>query len=263
MTSNQLKRMACTTRATDFSTATIGGAVSTSELTGATVGETLFEMPSTAEGSGDGARVQRGKEFLANTSSDDLGSAKIYFPNWLADFGAGTDTIVLIPLSPEDEGKVFRLIGFDVDGDPISLAVTLGSGAETVSGDLLSDLQRATVHDPETEELAALVGAVFIERGNGTPLGEIPPGFFSATAELDAWAAATLNDSATATSAAADPSGASWTRARTLATALNVATGTLSAGAAQGYWLRLTVKEGMPASPDVEYAVTIEGNDLG
>ena len=264
MTGAQLKRKAATTIAEDFSTTNIGGAMSSTELTGA-IAETLFEMPSTAVGSGLGSRVQRGKEFIHNTSTDDLASARIYFPNFLADWGAGNDTVGLTPAHEDDDGKIVRLVGFSSVPSPASLSVTLGAeGVQVFSSDLLSDLQRVTVHDPVTNELVPLAADLIVKRGNGTLLGHIPAGYYSGTAEIDAWAPGTLNDTTTAATAASDPSGAAWTRPRDFASGLNVAnSGTLTAGAAQGYWLRLTVKEGLSPNPDLEYLPTIEGNDLG
>lgn len=264
MTGSQLKRKAAATIAEDFSTTNVGGAMSATELTGA-IAETLFEMPSTAVGSGDGSRVQCGKEFIHNTSDDDLAAARIYFANFLLDWGAGNDTVGLTPSHEDDQDKVVKLVGFSSVPGPAVLSRTLGaSGVQVFTGDLLSDLQRLTVHDSDTDDLVPLAGALLVKRGNGTELGAIPAGYYSGTAEIDAWAPGTLNDTTTAATAAADPAGATWTRPRDYASGLLVAnSGTLTAGAAQGYWLRWTVKEGLGPNPDLEYIPTINGNDLG
>lgn len=264
MTGSQLKRKAATTIAEDFSTTNVGGAMSGTELTGA-IAETLFEMPSHAVGSGLGNRTQKGKEFIHNTSGDDLASARIYFPNFLLDWGAGNDTVGLTPEHEDDEDKIVRLVGFSSVPAPAVLSRVLGaSGVQVFTGDLLSDLQRLTVHDPFTDALTPLAGALLVKRGNGTLLGRIPAGYYSGTAEIDAWAPGTLNDTSTAATAASDPSGATWTRPRDFTSGLNVAnSGTLTAGAAQGYWLRWTLKEGLGPNLDLEYIPTIDGNDLG
>jgi hypothetical protein len=266
---SHLKRVASTVRAADFADEDIGGALTDTELTGTTVGETLFEMPSTAEGSGDGSRVQYGKEGIANTHpTDNLINAKIFFPNFLADWGSGTDTVVLTSSSEDDDDTKFaRLFGFDINGDPIVLEVALDGTAEAVSLDLMSDLQRVTIHEDDVDNdypLVATAGTLTITRGNDTVLGEIPAGYYSATAEIDAWLPATLNDTTTADDPATSPSGASWSRPRNIASALAVANGgELSAESKQGIWLRLTVKEGMPPSYDVEYLPAIYGHAQG
>ena len=263
MTGSQLKRKAASVIAEDFSTTSVGGAMSATELTGA-IAETLFEMPSTGVGSGDGDRVQYAKEFIHNTSSDTLYSALIYFANWLKVWGAGNDTVGLTTSHPDDEGKTVRLIGYSSTPAPVQFTMTLGAPSTQIfSGDILSDLRRVLVYDDEGD-LSPLVGQLTIRRGNGDELGYIPPGYCSATGEMDAWLPDTLNDTTTAATAAAEPSGATWSRPIGWASGLQVANaGTLTPGDAQGIWLRLTVGEGLPPSPEVEYLPTIRGNDAG
>lgn len=263
---SELVRKAAAQLAADFTTANVGGGPTGPVLTGNVVGETLFEMAGNEDGSGLGDRVQRGKEFIANENpTDDFANAVIWLPNALDDWGAGSDTITFQSDNPLDDAtKKARAIGEDINTDPICLETALGGVTETPSIDVLTWLSRVTLHDSVSDALVPAAGNITIRRGNGTILGIIPADYFSATQEVDIFLAGTLDDTETIATAGVDPLGATWSRPRTLAAAISVANGgLLTGGSAQGVWLRLTVREGIKPSVDVEYLPAISGQAVG
>ena len=264
LSSSDLRLFEPATVAADFSTASVGGAMSANELVGS-IGEILFEMPSSEDGSGDGDKVQRAKVFYKNKSTDtDLSQGKIWIANALDDFGAGMDTVGMTSSSADDDATMFyRCIGYDVNSDPIVLEVAGDGITQALTVDQVSFLSRVSSHLDDSGSgypLQAVVGDVTIKRGNGTTLGVIPAGYSSATQEIDLWLAATLGDTATIATAAEDPAGASWSRPRTYATAGSVAnSGVLTAETGQAVWLRETIKEGIQPSRDVQVILAIDG----
>lgn len=264
VTKSNLKRHAGAVVAVDFTTADIGGAIG-DELSGSAPGETFFEMPSTEAGSGDGDRVQYGKEFIANNHADeDLINGKIWIPNALDDFGAGMDTMIGFSDSEDDDStKFLRYIGLDVSGDPVTYDVNMDGLDEVVTLDQMTWVSRVTCHLVSSGDLTPTAGTVTLKRGNGTVLGVIPAGYFSASNEVKIALSATLDDTVTISDAADtddDLSGYTFSRPRTLADAISCAnSGRIPGGSAQGYFLELTVREGMPPSLDVEYLPAIAG----
>lgn len=267
MDASNLRLFAPTTVAVDFSTEDIGGAMSATMLT-ALLGEILFRMPSHEWESGSGDRVQYGKAFMKNThGSTDFGNAVMWIANALDDWGAGQDTITFQSDSADDDsGIFFRAIGYDVNGDPVQLD-TAGNGVtEAASSDQLTHISRVTVHEDNAGEgypVTPTAGNVTIRRGNGTVLGVIPAGYWSATGEVKIALAGALNDTLTITNAG-DPdddlSGFTFEKPRTYADGIALAnSGVLTAGAGQGFWLEETVKEGMKPSRDVQIVLAIDG----
>lgn len=256
--SSDLKLYKPTVPAVDFSTADIGGAKTTNLASPANLNEICFLMPVD-----ESAQVQYAKAFVANDNAEDSPTAvKVWLANALDDWGVNETTgAAQGDASGDDDGKFVRFYGHDSTGEPISLDVLLDEDEVVATGDVLTKLQSVELRDQSTGELVAAAADIVIYR-NATALGVIPAGAYTATSEFDVWLPATLNDTTTAATAAAAPSGSSFSRPRTEATALSVAnSGVLTAGSAQGVWYKWTLPADTKSRGDIQVILGIRWND--
>lgn len=240
-----------------LATEDVGGAIGTGTISGAVVGEIFGSMPATGS-----QQVQYSKVFFENSNTlDDLDNSKIFLVNGLADGPGGNHTISVQSTSADDNsGKQVRLNGLNSVPEPDFELRPLNGTTEVFGATNFGSLLVATLHDVVTGELTPAVGAITI-RKNGQVLGIIPPGYYSATREIDLGLASALDDTATSDDAATAPSGISFSRPTTFGAGLEVAnSGTLSAEAAQGIWLRWTLAANRIPTPDVEIVLGIGGD---
>lgn len=253
----------CSSPPADFTTTPIGGAISVNTINSALLEEVLFKMSSAAEGGGD--RTQRSKFFVKNThSTEPLTSAKIYLPLSLDDWGTNDQTVAVQAVNTDDDDKFVRFKGHDTNGDPIQLDVNVDGTTMAATSSTYTAFQSCEVRSQSTGELAAVTSGniLSIYRNGATKLGEIIEGFYFASSEFDIWLPATLDDSITATDAGTDPSGVSWSRPRTEATALSVAnSGSLTAGSAQGIFVRWTLPETTKPRSVIQIPIMVIGDD--
>lgn len=257
---NWVKLYKPSVQAVDWTTANIGDEISANEANKNLLSEIFFSMPSYA--SGGGTRIQRAKMFALNThETEDLTGGKVYMPNAFDDWGVNDLTVAAQgDASGDDDDKFIRFLGHDTNGDPIALEVSLSGNTIVPTSNSLTKLQSAESRDDLTGEYAALEHDVNILRGGVTNLGKIPGDFYTGTGEFDIWLPSTLNDDTTAANAETDPSGASWSRPRTLLTALDIAnSGVLTAGAAQGMWQRWQLPETTKPRFDLQVLIAVAG----
>ncbi|MFA5505784.1 MAG: hypothetical protein WC314_19915 [Vulcanimicrobiota bacterium] len=260
---NWLKLYKPSVQAVDFSTENIGGAISENEANQNMIGEIFFEMPSLA--ADGGVNTQIAKLFALNThETEDLTNGKIYLPNAMDDWGANDQTAAAAGhASGDDDDKFIRFLGHDTNGDPIALEVSLSGDTVVATSNSMTALQSVEARDDTSGELTATAHPVKVLRGGATELGFVPGGYYTATSEFDLWLPATLNDTTTAADAATDPSGASWSRPRTLSTAVAIAnSGVLTAGAAQGVWQRWQLPERTKPRWDLQVLIAVAGSSF-
>lgn len=246
--------------AASFTTSPIGGAIAATEVTGNTVNEVFFRMSS--EPAGGSVRTQRQKHFIKNTHpTEDLTEAKIFLANSLDDWGAFTDNVSVVSTNEDDMDIKTRFIGEDSDGNPIQIESNVNGLTSVPSVSQLTDLHSVESRDQATSILQPSRGALRIYRG-ATLLGEQPQGKWSASSEFKFWLPASLNDSGTATDASTDPAGVSWSKVRTIETALSVAGGTLGAGDAQGLWTLWTLQAGTRPRYDLQIVMGVYGTEF-
>lgn len=258
--SSYIKLLKPTTQAVDFTTANIGGAKTANQALPANVHEIMFRMAV----SPDETLTQYGKSFVGNShSTEALEASRIFLLNALDDWGVNTDTATAQGHSSgDDDGKFVRFAGFDSNGDAIALEALLDGDDIVATANTLTSLQSAELRDQATGALIAAERDILISRG-ATLLGIIPAGYYCATSEFDIWLPATLNDTTIADNAETAPSGASWSRPRTVASGLSVAnSGVLTAGAAQGIWYRWTLPQAAKPRFDIQVVISVYGESF-
>lgn len=238
----------------------IGGAASATKITGSTIGEVLFAMAANAASGGD--KTQYGKLFQANDGDEDLTDAVMWLANGMDDSdGTGYTTTAQSTSAADGSNKTLRVIGNDSTGDAQDEFALAGTSVAT--GSIAFEERWAVeLRDTSTGALTPAAGTITIKE-NGVTIAVIPPGAYSATAEIDFGLAATLDDTATTTNAATAPSGITFARPRTVGAGTAVAnSGTLTSGTMQGLWLRWTCAEARRPSPDIEIYPLCEGDTV-
>lgn len=232
------------TVATSFSTANVGGGIGA--LSVASLGDTFFNM--TANGSGGGDLFQYAKVFDKNDhASLPASNYGIYSANWLDDL-SGNDLLGFSSSSALDVHDLL-LVGYSSGGAPQSETITL-NGTTQVNSSFIFGATKVRIISP-TQTVAN--GPITITH-NGSTIGIIPVGMWSATNEIDMGLESAIDDTNTIADASTAPAGVAFTRTRTETAKLLVAggTGTLPSQSAQGIWLRWTLAEQMISSPEFQ-----------
>jgi len=252
----------CATRPLSFSTSNVGGAASATPITGGSIGEVHFPMASLA--TGEGNNVQYSKCCAQNDhSTDDADSVKFYILNALTTWGSANYVTVAFATAPTDLKA--RVVGF-LAGVEYAEEFTVNA-TSTNSPSQTDDLQRIEFRNGSTSALEGVAGDATI-KNSSTTIGICPgpivtsagtiPGRYTATGEIAIGLHASLDDSATITDASTAPGSVTFSTIRTLATALSVGSGgTIAAGSYQSIWSRLTAKERVKTSSDVQVVLAM------
>lgn len=238
----------------------IGGAKTTTTITGGAIGELLFAMSANASGGGD--KIQRQKLFQANDhDTQDLAEAKMWLANAMAQGTGGAKVTRAQSTSAADGGgKYLRVIGNDASADALDEFPTAGTSMASGS---IAMLERwvVTLHDEATDALVAAAGNITIYHDDQV-VAIMPAGAYSVNGEIEIGLAATLDDTATFANAGTNPAGITFSAPRTFETGIDVAnSGVLTAGSAQGFYLRWTCAEARRASADVEIYPLVRGDE--
>lgn len=249
----------------DISTA--GGAVSSTLLTGATVGEILTRLKAKASGTPDNAgdiRQQWQKLFscVKSSASESIFDGCYYIGNGLTrPSGAGQPKLTT---TADESGKVARFIGPNNAGTAIIVQdVTLTStpGDHSPASNM-AWIERVQIRDADTGAPAVLAAAAAVKVGADT-VGSIRAGLGWATGEVQLATVASVSDSGTTTNRRTAPGGLTFYRAYTLAAARYVradsGNATLAPGEEQGIWLQQTLQPGMPAFNGVKLDLRVNG----
>lgn len=266
VTKTDMKLFAPATVATSFSTANVGGAISATQVSGATLNEIFFTMAANAAAGGD--RVQHAKIFDKNDhASDQIDNYGIWLANALDDLTTSSVISLVSTSASDDATKKVRLIGFNASGDVIQEEVAL-NGTSTVTGTLSfsqavsgQEKLRVEVRLVSGGALTTAAGEITVTH-NSVSIGVVPATLKTATNEIDIGIEAAIGGSSVIALASTAPSGITFTRPRTAATKIVVdgGTGTLEFGEAQGIWLRWTLNETMNPSSKIQNAIVGEGD---
>jgi hypothetical protein len=238
-----------TTIATSFSTSTIGGAKTATNLTSATLDELIFST--SAEASGGSNVVQYAKIFLANTHATDAASSVgVWIANSL-DTPAAAAVVKFVSSSTSDNTtKKILIKGYDSSGVPQSEYRTLNGTTEVTSSLTYSvtTARNLTCEYVDADNVRANSVGIITVTHNVTVLGYIPAGCSFAATGIAIGVTATVDDSQTTTNASTAPSGISFSAPNlTAEKILTNGSGALAAGVAQGYWIRVTLTPGQQA----------------
>lgn len=258
-----IKAYKCATPPADFTTSTIGGGPSATEINAGLLEEVHFKMSSALSGGGD--RVQISKYFLKNThSTEPLTEAKVYLPLSVDDWGVNDTTAVVQGVTTDDDDKFVRFIGHDTAGDPIQYDVNIDGTNQAASSDTLTAFQSWECRSQSTGALTAVSAGnrLDVYRGGVTKLGSLLELYYSGSSGFQIWLPASLDDTTTTVDAATDPSGASWSKPNLESAAISVAnSGSLTAGAAQGVWSKWTLPETTKPRSDIQVLTGLIGDD--
>jgi hypothetical protein len=234
-------------------TSPVGGAISATQILGATIGEVFRTI--TANPAGSSSQVRYQKVFYKNTNASlPLNAATIFLANSLDDTpGNGTCT-VQSDNSADGSALQAQVIGIDNTGTP-NQEILILNGTNLVTGVVVwSQVWKVIIQANGTSTPTATTGNITVSVG-GIVLGAVPAGFYSATAEIKISAASALNDASSSVNDLTAPAGFVFTKPRTYNTGLNVAnSGSLTAGAGQGTWVQQTIPAGLATSTDVQIA---------
>lgn len=239
--------------------APMGGAKSSTQITGSAIGEIFFTMA--AAGSGGGAKIQYSKVFWWNDhASDDLANAKVHIANALDTPAAGNNLMSGVSAGSGDNNtKKLRFIGKNSAGVPAFEDVTMNGTTEVTGAAQFSEIHAVELRLVSGSALTTAAGDITIKK-NGVTLGIIPAGYSCAIAEVDIGLAATLDDTATSTNPGTAPAGITFSRPRDHAGGLAVAnSGTLTHQTGQGVWLKWTCAEERLSSPDLQLVLKLQG----
>lgn len=254
---SDMKLIEATTMPASFSTSTVGGAIGSTQITSASIGQVHFTMASNASGGGD--KVQYSKFFDKNDhATDTVNNYGVWIYNAMDTLGTAATISFASSSASDDSTKKLHVIGKSTGGAAQSEYVTM-NGTSTVTTSLTyTGRWRVIVRNSSTNAVTATAGDVTATFSAST-VGIIPTGLYSGTAEIDIGLASAIDDSATITDASTAPSNVNFTRPRTQGAMLVVdgGTGTLEAQEAQGIWSRLTLPELM--NPSAEVQVDIRG----
>lgn len=255
---SDLKLFQAATMATSFSTASVGGAISATEITGATIGEVLFTMAANS-GSG-GTKTQYAKAFYKNDhASDDLTTSVIYILNSLDAVPSNGTTSVQSSSASDDGTKFVRVIGEDASGNAQNEDITCNGTTSAAGALTFSKIFRCELRATTGGALTNAAGDITITRSSA--LGAIPTGYNTATGELDFFLESTLDGSTTIADASTEPAGSpTWVRVNAVGEGESVAnSGTLTSQSAQAIWFRWQVEQDANPSSDVSVVVDISG----
>ena len=239
----------------------VGGAKSSTPITGAGLSEVFFAFASYSSGGGD--NVQHAKVCASNDhGSLSAYGVKFFLLNALTAWGSTNYVNVAFDTAPTDLKA--RIVGFE-SGTEFAEEFTVNS-TSTNSSEQTDDLKRIEFRNGTSGDLEGVAGSATIKNGS-TTIGICPgpintesgtiPGRYSATAEVDIGLEPSgLDDSVvlpSPTTPVTPPTGVTFSRPRTLATGLSVGSGgTIAAGSYQSIWERLTAYERVLTSGDVQ-----------
>lgn len=258
-----LKLYQATTMAASFSTSNVGGGASVTQITGGSIGEMFFSMPSNLFGGAGGTKTQYTNVKAKNThSTDSLESGMLYAANSLDDNTAAGAVKVSSSSVDDDATKYVRVIGLDNGGSstPQTDDITM-NGTIEVTGVKTFKTSGVCVCEVRATTGGALIAAdddITIKVGTQT-LGIIPRGRKTAIAFFSFGIDGSLNTSGTIADAGTAPSGITFTKPRTAAAATGLPA-TLTAGSYITIWGRWQLPEGLQPNPDWEAVIRLRGN---
>lgn len=254
--SSDIKLCKCTTPPVDYTTASVGGAISAGPtyITGSSSNEIFFTMDPNALGGA--SLVQTNKIFFRNNSAtDDAKNCSVYIENFLDEIPANAILTFQSDSALDDATYFVRTLGFDNSGNPIQIDVTLNGTTLVSSVSNMRYISRSEVRSVSTGALVTCNGNITV-RSSVTTLGIVPFGLRSGTREISILMEAALDSTTTIATTAANPSGTFFSP-RTQATALAFFGNLVFTGGphAQGVWIRQTIPAATLGSDAIDHAL--------
>lgn len=264
VTASDLKLYAATSIADDDTTAQ-GGAINTSdEVTGSTANEVFPAAVYAAAGGSDITHYY--KMFFKNTSATNLTAAKIWIDNLLLAFGVSGFLKASSSSATDSSTYKLRIHGLDSGGTEREEYLSLNGLTEVTSSYQYSEIHNVCKVNGSYVPVVA-VGDITIKIST-TTIGKIPAGYYTANGEVKLALEITLDDTNTSTNRLTSPNDGGATpidftfyEAQDYASGLAVAnSGILTAGSAQGLWVKRVACAGTYTSDRVDYVIKIQGS---
>lgn len=227
-------------------------------MTGAVVGEWFSKLSAPEPESETAYLDEFAKAFECNTNAHehDLENALWWVANLLDD--VVTPGFFRIQSSSAADNSTKKQRTWMLVGSSLIFEDIIYNGTTQVTGFQLC----AAAY--RTRTLLSINDAPATLTGNGAfacgsqQLGGQPANLGWATGECDFGAVATLDDDGTSENRLVAPDGMSFSRCRSVATALSL--GTLTAGSGRGLWGRLRLRRGMPPVARVDLKPRVKGS---
>jgi hypothetical protein len=199
--------------------------------------------------------------YNANLSSQSIYSALFWLRNSL-DLLPGNSTLIFFSDSASDDTtRKVRVLGKDSGGVAVQEELTLNGVTPVTTVTVWSKVSRVELRLVTGSALTNSIGSIAVRSSTGpTTLGYIPVGRNSATGEIDIGVENVLDGSTTIATAAAAPSGVTFSRPRTAASGLSAIGGTIAAGSGQGIWVRWILEELSKPSLAAQVALVFTGS---
>jgi len=255
---NEVKAYQADVMPSGLTTTGVGGAITAYEITNGTPGEVLPSLASSLSGGGD--KQICAKWFFKNESaSDDLPSAKFFCENLMDPGPTGNHNVTIRPSgSGDDSTRVAKVIGFDSSGAQLVESVPLNGDADVSTVATFSEV--VCVESRLASGALVRSASAWTIKKDTTVVATPPAGSYGATSEVEFWLETTLNGSTTISLATDTPSGSTFSRPKTYASGLAVATGTLTHGDSQAIWEKWVNPERRATSPDFELLTCLQGD---
>lgn len=251
-----------TTVATSFSTASVGGAKTSTNMVSGTVDEVFFST--NAEESGGSNVVQYAKVFLANTHATDAASTVgAWVANALDTPGAAAVLKFASSSASDSSSYKIRIKGYNSSGVLITEDRTLNGTTQVTSSLTYSVTSARNVtceYLNSSDARTNATGTITVTHGS-TDIGTIPAGSSFAATGMAIGRTASVDDTQTIADASTAPSGVSFSVANASGDKVlaDAGSGDLAAGEAQGYWLRLTLTPAQQAVTPFSFALLASG----
>lgn len=249
-------------------TGAVGGAISATQIIGASSGEFLPRLRADNTGTIDvNVQTQYQKAFWKNLNgTSSLLDARIYLKNGLKR-PAAPATIWIETASSSDANKQLRfkaVSGSSIVSDPINTPSSPGT-ASGANGSInwIERVQLVNMSGVQVNAAADIFIKIGSSYGSAEYVGKIPAGYAWATGEVKLAGVATVDDNGTSTSRRNAPSGLTFIDAFSYETGIIIRldenNDSLGPGEAQGFWAKQTLQPGMPPSDQVQYVWRLEG----
>lgn len=246
---------------TSFATANVGGAKTSTVISGGTLGAVHFSMDSQPSGGGDLLQYAKLFGYNANTSSQSIYNCVFWMRNSLDDLLANGELQLVSSNAADNSSKKVRISGYDDTGAAVQEEVPLNGTTPVSSTTIWSSIHRLELRLSSGSALTSATGNITATNANGpTVIGIIPQGKNSATAEISIGVDSTLDGTTSIATAAVAPSGVTFFKPRTFASGLAAIGGTIAAGVGQPIWSRYRLKERAKPSLQTQCCMVFSGS---
>lgn len=265
VTIGNMKHFNSLVRATTLTTPNIGGGIDTGSPVGYVVpGDVFFTIAS------DGTTITRySKTFVQNDhASASAYAVRFHLDNAIDDHATAQIIYATSSSASDDSTKVLRMIGNDNTGSPQKIDILLNGTTTVNSAVQFYPLRRIEIREATYSGLTWTgAGAMTTLAGNLTILAGaveiavIGAGLTSGSAEVYIGVEGVLNGTTITALPTTAPTGISFFKPRTLATALSAIGGTIASLSAQGIWWKQVITPNTKGSEAIQDSLTVTVDD--